>query len=378
MAVVYKCTTARRSFFCFREVSFDDKPDRRNLLRNVSTLPVFKKGLFACYSPSPYRKHMDARENSRSSIFLRLSLKLHVALSFLSNIGDQNKHIYYWDQNGFSNDDYLTLGVDHVPFFCRRTALQCYEDFMSSMDCFPFGIFVRQYDILAKAANILKKYQENKQTSFILAAKIGGIYWWYQAIAHPAELTAEFYNTGVRDGYDPVASLLSRHGAALHVPCLEMMDGDNPTSCLCSPEGLLQQTQGLLINNASLGCCFIWSVSKKRVHLIGRNTDEQFDRENSSFHLIVNHFFFCPFCPAYSSVCFSPAVWFRAEAVRSFTYFRMNDKIFSSENWSNFVPFVKKMSTILKAAKKPDFPVSLLNYLEEQPHCPIIFRQGHV
>ncbi|XP_068309761.1 inactive beta-amylase 4, chloroplastic-like [Pyrus communis] len=35
-------------------------------------------------------------------------------------------------QNGFSNDDYLTLGVDHVPLFRRRTALQCYEDFMSS------------------------------------------------------------------------------------------------------------------------------------------------------------------------------------------------------------------------------------------------------
>ncbi|CAN6694916.1 unnamed protein product [Malus baccata var. baccata] len=80
-----------------------------------------------------------------------LCLKLHVALSFHSNvnfsssrkggvtlplwiieIGDQNKHIYYWDQNGFSNDDYLTLGVDHVPLFCGRTALHCYEDFMSS------------------------------------------------------------------------------------------------------------------------------------------------------------------------------------------------------------------------------------------------------
>ncbi|TQD86180.1 hypothetical protein C1H46_028256 [Malus baccata] len=39
-----------------------------------------------------------------------------------------------------------------------------------------------------------------------------------QAIAHPAELTAGYYNTAFRDGYDPVASLLSRRGAALHVP----------------------------------------------------------------------------------------------------------------------------------------------------------------
>ncbi|XP_048446248.1 inactive beta-amylase 4, chloroplastic-like isoform X2 [Pyrus x bretschneideri] len=79
------------------------------------------------------------------------SLKLHVALSFHSNvnpsssrkgcvtlplwiieIGHQNKHIFYQDPNGFSNDDYLTLGVDHVPLFCGWTALQCYEDFLSS------------------------------------------------------------------------------------------------------------------------------------------------------------------------------------------------------------------------------------------------------
>lgn len=71
--------------------------------------------------------------------------------------------------------------------------------------------------ILAKAAKILKKYQENKQSSILLVAKIGGIYWWYQTIAHPAELTAGYYNTALRDGYDPVASILSRHGAALHV-----------------------------------------------------------------------------------------------------------------------------------------------------------------
>ncbi|KAM1255669.1 hypothetical protein FF2_029598 [Malus domestica] len=36
-----------------------------------------------------------------------------------------------------------------------------------------------------------------------------------------------------------------------------MMDGDNPASHLCIPEGLLQQARGLLINNGSLGCCFI-------------------------------------------------------------------------------------------------------------------------
>ncbi|XP_009346548.2 inactive beta-amylase 4, chloroplastic-like isoform X1 [Pyrus x bretschneideri] len=514
--VVCKCTAARRSFFCFREVSFDDKPNRRNHLRNVSAVPVFKNGIFTRCSPSVAGNSilsMDARENPRSSILpssrdkripiyvmmpvdafcidgsgrprirkikaltvalkaLKLAgvhgiavevwwgiverfsplaydwslyeelfklisesgLKLHVALSFHSNvnssssrkggvslplwiveIGDQNKHIYYRDQKGFSNDDYLTLGVDHVPLFCGRTALQCYEDFMSNFakkfesfigtvieeisvglgpsgelryPAHPFGdgrwkfpgigefqcydkymmddlkmaackegkpqwgergpqnagcynslpsevpffeegeesflsdygcFFLEWYsgrllrhadDILAKAANFLKKYQENKQTNILLAAKIGGIYWWYQTVSHPAELTAGYYNTALRDGYDPVASILSRHGAALHVSCLEMTDGDNPASYLCSPEGLLQQ---------------IWTVSKKRVHLIGRNTNERFDRVGL-WQIHAN--------------CYHS----QAEAVRSFTYFRMNDKIFRAENWNNFVPFVRKMS----------------------------------
>ncbi|KAE8667046.1 Inactive beta-amylase 4 [Hibiscus syriacus] len=266
-------------------------------------------------------------------------LKLHVALSFHSNIhsnngkgalslplwileiGDVNKDIYYRDQHGFSNNDYLTLGVDHIPLLSGRTALQCYEDFMLSFvnkfesfigsvieeisiglgpsgelryPAHPFGdgrwkfpgigefqcydkmddlkmaacregkpqwgdkgpqnagcynsvpsgvpffeegkenflsdygrFFLEWYSgrlichadaILAKAAKILKKYQEREQTSVMLVAKIGGIYWWYQTLSHPAELTAGYYNTALRDGYDPVVSVLSRHGAALHIP----------------------------------------------------------------------------------------------------------------------------------------------------------------
>lgn len=76
-------------------------------------------------------------------------LKMHVALCFHSNqhlasteswgvslplwiieIGEGNENIYYRDKNGITNADYLTLGVDEIPLFCGRTALQCYEDFM--------------------------------------------------------------------------------------------------------------------------------------------------------------------------------------------------------------------------------------------------------
>ncbi|XP_062169662.1 inactive beta-amylase 4, chloroplastic isoform X2 [Alnus glutinosa] len=365
----------------------------------------------------------------------QMGLKLHVALSFHSNrrtsssgsgdvslplwileIGEHNKDIYYRDQNGFSNDAYLTLGVDQIPLFCGRTALQCYEDFMFSFvnkfDSFigsvieeisvglgpsgelrypahPFGdgrwkfpgigefqcydkymmedlrmtaaqegkpewgdkgpqnagyynslpsgvpffgegeegflsdygrFFLEWYScrliqhadaILAKAANILKKYQENKRTSVILVAKIGGIYWWYRTVSHPAELTSGYYNTACRDGYDPIALMLSRHGAALHISCLEMLDSETPPAYLCSPEGLLEQIQ---------------TVSKRRtIHLIGRNANEQFDKAG--------------LCQIYAN-CYHPKA-----VVRALTFFRMNDKIFRVENWKNFVPFVRNMST---------------------------------
>ena len=72
--------------------------------------------------------------------------------------------------------------------------------------------------ILAKAADVLRRRQEEEKSSVMLVAKIGGIYWWYKTSSHPAELTAGYYNTAFRDGYDPLASVLSRHGAALHIP----------------------------------------------------------------------------------------------------------------------------------------------------------------
>lgn len=72
------------------------------------------------------------------SFVLELEFSKYFFLTF--QIGDLNKDIYYRDKKGFSNDDYLTLGVDQLPLFCGRTALQCYEDFMLS--------FVNKFDSL--------------------------------------------------------------------------------------------------------------------------------------------------------------------------------------------------------------------------------------
>ncbi|XP_057461969.1 inactive beta-amylase 4, chloroplastic isoform X1 [Actinidia eriantha] len=209
----------------------------------------------------------------------------------------------------------------------------CYNSFPSGVPFFEEGedsflsdfghFFLEWYSsklihhadvILAKAANILEKYQANEQNNILLVAKIGIIYWWYHTVSHPAELTAGYYNTAVRDGYDPLASMLSRHRAALQISCFEMMDNEAPETYCCSPERLLQQ---------------IRTVSNKRIiHLTGRNSYERFDKAGLQ-QIHTN--------------CYSP----QAEAVRSFTYFRLNEKVFRVENWNNFVPFVRKMSTDL-------------------------------
>ncbi|KAM7498995.1 hypothetical protein LguiA_023409 [Lonicera macranthoides] len=219
-----------------------------------------------------------------------------------------------WGNSGPQNAGCYNSSPYGVPFFEEGL-----ESFLSDYGQFFLEWYsdrlIRHADaILAKAANMLGKYQENKQTSVLLVAKIGIIYWWYQTMSHPAELTAGYYNTAVRDGYDPLATMLSRHGAALQISGFEMLDSEIPPAYLCSPEGLLQQVR---------------TASKRRIiHLTGRNTHERFDKDGL-WQIHAN--------------CYHS----KAEAVGSFTYFRMNEKIFRVENWNNFVPFVRKMSTDL-------------------------------
>ncbi|KAL2944950.1 Inactive beta-amylase 4 chloroplastic [Bienertia sinuspersici] len=284
-----------------------------------------------------------------SNVHLSSKQKGSVSLPcWIQKVGAINSDIYYRDQNGDLCDEYLTLGVDELPLFCGRTALQCYEDFIVSfldkfkslvghiieeinvglgpagelrypahphadgrwkfpgigqfqcydkymmedlktaasqegkpqwgekgpehVGCynsspsgtpffeFEFGqqgflsdyghFFLEWYSgklihhadaILGKAATMLKKYRQDDRPSVLLVAKIGAIYWWYQTLSHAAELTAGYYNTALRDGYDPLALMLFRHDAALHLSCLEMMDSETSSDYFCSPEGLLHQ-----------------------------------------------------------------------------------------------------------------------------------------
>ena len=71
--------------------------------------------------------------------------------------------------------------------------------------------------------------------------KVAGIHWWYRTRSHAAELTAGYYNTAGRDGYNALIEICAEHGAGLTLTCVEMCDGQHPPEALCGPEGLLRQ-----------------------------------------------------------------------------------------------------------------------------------------
>ncbi len=75
--------------------------------------------------------------------------------------------------------------------------------------------------------------------------KIAGIHWWFRTRSHAAELTAGYFNTAGRDGYNRLIEICAEAGCALTLTCVEMCDAQHPAEALCGPEGLLRQV-----------CCF--------------------------------------------------------------------------------------------------------------------------
>ncbi|CAK0774322.1 hypothetical protein CVIRNUC_004157 [Coccomyxa viridis] len=73
--------------------------------------------------------------------------------------------------------------------------------------------------------------------------KVAGIHWWYRTRSHAAELTAGYYNTAGRDGYNALIEICAKHGTGLTLTCVEMCDGQHPPEALCGPEGLLRQVR---------------------------------------------------------------------------------------------------------------------------------------
>jgi len=62
-----------------------------------------------------------------------------------------------------------------------------------------------------------------------LGIKLAGVHWWFKSRAHAAELSAGYYNTRDRDGYQPIMALLQRLQSRLSFTCVRV--------CVCGEEG---------------------------------------------------------------------------------------------------------------------------------------------
>lgn len=156
-----------------------------------------------------------------------------------------------------------------------------------------------------------------KGTGAKLSGKIAGIHWHYGTRSHAAELTAGYYNTRKTDGYIAIAHLFKKHGVALNFTCFEMKDEEQPQHARCSPEGLLRQVT--------------LATRKTGVALAGENALPRFD--GSAYAQIIHN----------SNLKLNGTNYSKS-SMCAFTYLRMNQQMFQSENWHRFVWFVRNMS----------------------------------
>ena len=77
----------------------------------------------------------------------------------------------------------------------------------------------------------------------ILFIQVAGIHWWYKDASHAAELTTGYYNLNNRDGYRPIARMLSRHYGTFNFTCLEMRNSEHPDYAKSGPQELVQQVR---------------------------------------------------------------------------------------------------------------------------------------
>jgi len=93
-----------------------------------------------------------------------------------------------------------------------------------------------------------------------LGIKLAGVHWWFKSRAHAAELSAGYYNTRDRDGYQPIMALLQRLQSRLSFTCVRV--------CVCGEEG----GDGRVARELSPSwlCCSACSRGSAAVHVCVR------------------------------------------------------------------------------------------------------------
>ncbi|XP_052207791.1 inactive beta-amylase 9 [Diospyros lotus] len=74
-----------------------------------------------------------------------------------------------------------------------------------------------------------------------VSGKVPLVHSWNRTRSHPAELTAGFYNTDNRDGYEAVVEMFARNSCKMILPGMDLSDKYQPREAPSSPESLLSQ-----------------------------------------------------------------------------------------------------------------------------------------
>ncbi|XP_068667979.1 beta-amylase [Aristolochia californica] len=150
-----------------------------------------------------------------------------------------------------------------------------------------------------------------------LAAKVSGIHWWYKDPSHASELMAGYYNLDDRDGYRPIARMLSRHYAMLNFTCVEMRDSEQSAEAKSGPEELVQQVfSGAWREKIEVGC---------------ENALSRYDR--TGYNQILRN-------ARPNGINSNGPPKLRIAAM---TYLRLSDELLKSKNFRIFKTFVRKM-----------------------------------
>lgn len=178
-----------------------------------------------------------------------------------------------------------------------------------------------------------------------LATKISGIHWWYKDDTHAAELTAGYYNLNDRDGYRPIARMLSRHYGAFNFTCLEMKDSEQDAAAKSGPQELVQQVFS--------------GVKREEIYMAGENALERYDRVAYN-QILLN--------VRPNGVSKNGPPKLKMEAL---TYLRLGDELLKKANFRIFKVFVQKLHADQPHTSDPRNYTTVVPLERSKPEIPI-------
>ncbi|XP_075476673.1 inactive beta-amylase 9-like [Primulina tabacum] len=163
-----------------------------------------------------------------------------------------------------------------------------------------------------------------KDVPVTISGKVPLIHSWFKSRSHPSELTAGFYNTVNRDGYESIAEIFARNSCKIIIPGMDLSDEHQPVESRSSPESLLEQ--------------IIASCRDHRVEVSGQNLLVSGDSRR--FELIKKH------------------LLDEHVTMDLFTYQRMGAYFFSPEHFPAFTRFIRGLYQPVKSSD--DLPVEVV------------------